>query len=145
MVFAKIGEYMVMELTEDFLKLMEIAIIVAGVLSIFFTYINYNIIVSNKGAEREAFVLGNALLSSDCLTLNNTKGLFSQEKIELMVRDSSCFKYPYGVVEISVVDGSIPPWEFSLGGLKLGGEAEFLVLIKLNNNKNKIARMVVKV
>ena len=46
-----------MELTEDFLKLLQIALIVVGVLAIYFSYISYNVIIDSRGAEREAIMI----------------------------------------------------------------------------------------
>ena len=54
-----------MELTEDFLKLLQIGFIVTGVLAIFFTYISYDVIVSANQAERNAISLGNSLLDNN--------------------------------------------------------------------------------
>ena len=56
------------ELSEDFLKLLQMALLVVGVLSIFFIFISYNFTVSSNEADREAYVLGDALLSEKCLT-----------------------------------------------------------------------------
>jgi len=135
-----------MEITEDFLKLIQIAFIVTGVLAIFFTYIQYNIFVSQDRAEREAVILGNSLLSDDCLTYSNTRGLFSEEKIENA--NPSCFNYPYGSVTIELLeDIGIEPWNFEVGeDVKLHGESEIFVAVKLKTTGEiKAAKMMVEV
>jgi hypothetical protein len=79
------------ELTATFVKLVQVGLVIIGALAIFFTYIEYEIIVYQSSAERESYVLGNALLSSNCLT-DGTKGLLIQSKLEFF--DKNCFKYP---------------------------------------------------
>jgi hypothetical protein len=135
-----------MELTEDFLKLIQIALIVVGALSIFFTYVTYNIIIRSNEAEREALVLGNALLSSDCLIYSDTRSLFSQDKLINMGSDPSCLKYPYGSVTVELVN-AIPPhyWSFKIKDPVLDGEADFSVAVRLNTGEIKQALMKVKV
>jgi len=135
-----------MELTEDFLKLLQIALVVVGVLAIFFSYINYNIIVEARGAEREALILGNSLLSSDCLTYSDTKSLFSEDKLINMQSDLSCLKkqYPYGAVKIELNDLT-SKWQIDIGSFDLGGEAKFDVVVRMNSGIIKPALMVVKV
>lgn len=134
-----------MKLSEFFSKLLQIALIVVGVLAIFFTYVSYNIIISQSEAEREATILGNSLLSSDCLIYSNTKNLFSDEKLDNMVADSSCFKYPYGVVEIGLLDLT-NNWVFEIGTTDLGGEREFDVAVRNSiTGERKPALMVVRV
>lgn len=79
------------ELTATFVKLLQIGIVIIGALAIFFTYIQYEIDVYQSSIERDTYFLGNALLSSNCLT-DGTKGVLIQSKIENF--DSSCFVYP---------------------------------------------------
>jgi len=133
-----------MELTEDFLKLLQIALVVVGVLAIFFSYINYNVIVEARGAEREALILGNSLLSSNCLTYSDTKSLFSEDKLINMQYDPSCLKkqYPYGAVKI-ILDSST--WIIDIGSFDLGGEAKFNVAVRKTTGEIKPALMIVKV
>jgi len=132
-----------MELTEDFLKLLQIAFIVTGVLAIFFTYVQYNIFVTQNRAEREAIILGNFLLSSEYLTYSNTKSLFSEEKLESI--DPSSFNYPYGSVKVGLLeDIGIGPWEFEIETSDLGGKADFTVAVKLKTGEIKIASMSVE-
>ena len=129
-----------MELTEDFLKLLQIALVVVGVLAIFFSYINYNIIVEAREAEREALILGNSLLSSNCLTYSDIKSLFSEDKLINMQSDPSCLKkqYPYGAVKVE-------QWQFEIGSFNLGGEAKFNVAVRKTTGEIKPALMTVKV
>ncbi|MEM3609832.1 MAG: hypothetical protein QW076_02915 [Candidatus Anstonellales archaeon] len=134
-----------MEITEDFLKLIQIAIIVVGVLAIFFEYVNYNVIVNKNEAAREALVLGNALLTSNCLTYSNTPSLFSEEKLNTMSSDSSCFKYAYGNVTVILLNDS-KQWSFVINDTNiLNGIEKFYVAVKLNTGEVKQAIMVVEV
>jgi len=120
-----------MDLTENFLKLIQIALVVVGALALFFSYINYNITVDARSAEREALILGNALLSSDCLTYSDTKSLFSEDKLINMQTDSSCLKkqYPYGNVKVELQD-STAKWQIDIGPTNLGGESKFNVAVR---------------
>jgi len=137
-----------MELTEDFIKALQLALFVIGVLGIFFVFISYNITVEATNAEKEAFVLGDVLLSSQCLTVSNTKSLFSESKLEDMQIDSSCIKYTYSKVNVTLLDGS-KIWSFRLGSStsSVGIDARFIVLVQLKDPPYEIkpASMVVTV
>ena len=135
-----------MDLTENFLKLLQIAVIVVGVLALYFTYIGYNVKVEARTGERSAVVLGNFLLSSNCLTYGDTTSLFSEDKINNMMVDSSCIKnsYPYGSVNINIIK-STKKWTFNLGTANVGGEAEFDVAVKMSSGEVNLAQMVVDV
>jgi len=128
--------------SELFFRLLQLAFFVGGALAIFFTFLSYNITVYASGAEREAFILGNTLLSSQCLTESDTKGLFSEQKLEDMETDSSCLNYPNGNVIVKLLDSS-DEWNFVLGTFDKGKEATFSVSVKLNSGEVKPANMVV--
>lgn len=138
-----------MELTEDFLKLLQIAVVVVGVLGLYFSYVSYNVTVSTREAQRGALMLGNSLLSSDCLTYYDIKSLFSEEKLNDSQNDPSCLKreYPYGLVEVDLQDSSVSPnkWQFAIGSDNMGGESTTIVAVKMNSGEIKPAYMVVKV
>jgi hypothetical protein len=125
------------EFTEDFLKLLQIALIVVGLLGVFLTFISYNITVVHSETEREAFVLGNAILSSSCIT-DGTKGLFIESKLNTV--DPSCFKYYQGNIKINY-EGLTK--EFNLGGTAKGDTARFNALVKLGSGQIVNAEMVV--
>lgn len=129
-----------MELSEDFLKLLQIAIIVVGVLAIFFTYIQYNILVIEDKAGREAIVLGNYLLKSNCIAYENTKGLFSEEKLNNL--DVACLDYDRGFITINLLDET-RAWTFKISDPTLGGVADFYVSVKMGEEV-KPAKMVVE-
>jgi hypothetical protein len=135
-----------MELTEDFLKLLQIAFLVVGVLSIFFIYINYSFTVASNDAEREVFMLGNSLLSSECLTVIRNgelmKALFSQNKLDTL--DPSCIKYPNGKVNITLLDYS-RSWKIIFSTPTKNKEAKFYVVVKLDSGDIVPAEMVVSI
>ena len=79
------------ELTATFVKLVQIGLVVVGALAIFFTYINYEIMVYQSSVERESYLLGNSLMASNCFT-DGTKGLFIQSKLDFLQKN--CFLYP---------------------------------------------------
>jgi hypothetical protein len=79
------------ELTATFVKLVQIGLVIVGALAIFFTFIEYEIFVYENSLEREAYLLGNAVLSSNCFT-NGVKGVLVQNKLDNY--DISCFNYP---------------------------------------------------
>jgi hypothetical protein len=79
------------ELTATFVKLVQIGLVIVGALAIFFTFVEYEIFVHENSLERESYLLGNAVLSSNCFT-NGVKGVLVQSKLENFV--ISCFKYP---------------------------------------------------
>jgi hypothetical protein len=130
-----------MELTEDFLKLLQIAFIVTGVLAIFFTYIQYNIFVNQDKAQREAIIFGNYLLTSDCLTYENTKGLFSEGNLDTAY--PACFNYNQGKITVELLDGT-DSWEYEITEPSMGGEANFIVSVRLTNSNVKAAKMTVE-
>jgi len=131
------------ELTQTFIKLVQIALVVVGALAIFFTYISYEITVYRNDANREVYILGNALMSSSCLT-DGIKGLLTQSKIDSMVADSSCFKYPIGKVTISSTFYT-PAVTIDLGSADIEEEAEFDILIRLNSGQIEPGEMVVTI
>lgn len=85
------------ELTATFVKLVQIGLVIVGALAIYFTYIQYQIFVYFNALERESYVLGDALLSSNCLT--EEKGIFIQSKLDSF--DINCLNYPKGKFKIS--------------------------------------------
>ena len=131
-----------MELTEDFMKLIQIAIIIVGVLAIFFTFIQYNILVTEDKAEREAITFGNYLLKSGCLTYDNTKSLFYEEKLDTI--DQSCFNYHHGAVTIELLDGS-KSWYYEITSPVLGGDFDFIVSVVMNDASKSIKPALMKV
>ena len=128
-----------MELTEDFLKLLEITITVVGVLAIFFTYIQYNIIVSQDEAERQAIIFGNYLLKSSCLT-DGTKSLFLETKLDSATQD--CFNYHQGKITIELLDET-KSWTYQITN-PLVGKAEFIVSVRMTGGSIKPAKMTVE-
>jgi len=134
-----------MELTEDFLRALQLALFIIGVLAIFFIFISYSITVYASDAEKRVFVLGNILLSSPCLTDSNVKSLFSNKKLDQMVIDSSCINYPDGSVSVTLLDGSTS-WIFNFGTSTLGKKARFAVNVKnMTTSEIKPAEMVVTI
>jgi hypothetical protein len=127
------------EVTETFLTFIQIALVIIGALAIYFTNINYTIIVHANDLNREANVLGNALMSSDCLT-NGEKGLLVQSKIDNFA--ASCFGYTSGIVEITA--GNYVR-VLTLGPAALQGEAELDVLVQMDSLKNQIVPGKMKV
>jgi hypothetical protein len=131
-----------MELTEDFVKLMEIAIVVVGTLSVFFTYLEYNITVTQDAAGRESVILGNYILDNKCLTYEGAKGLFDSSKFDSV--SASCFNYPYGSFTIELWDES-EEWGFVIASSDAGGEAAFTVAVRMSDGEVKPATLEVKV
>jgi hypothetical protein len=133
-----------MELTEDFVKLLTIAFTVAGVLSIFFIFISYDIVVQHSAAEREANIVGDALLSDKCLTELDPNGyaiksLFLEEKLDNL--QTSCIKY-YKIK--FTIESATKSWEFEIG---TPGEisATFDVAIKTLSGEIKPGELIVMV
>jgi hypothetical protein len=123
-----------MELTEDFLKLLQIAFIVTGVLAIFFTYIQYNILVSRDVAEREAYVFGDYMLSSPCLVYSDgmrLKSVFDESRLDSLVSNHDCIRYENYMLEISLLDNS-KSWK--IGDIDdVTGSASFSVAVRMNS------------
>lgn len=135
-----------MELTEDFLKLLQIALIVVGVLAIYFSYVTYNVTVDARTAERDSLEIGNSLLSSSCLTYLDTNGLFSEEKLDSIQSDSSCLERVYSNFSAEVdLQGSVTKWQFSVGTPGSSGTTTLSVAVKMSSGEVKPASLVVKV
>lgn len=131
------------ELTEDFLKLLQIAFTVVGLLAIFLTFVTYNITIVHDEASREAFILGNSILSSDCIT-DGKKGFFIESKLDAAT--PSCFNYDKGAIEITIPETG-QAWNFNLGDSSTGVTSPlFNVVVKLDASSNeiKMAEMVVR-
>ncbi len=132
------------EFAEDFLHVVKPFIIVVGTFGLFLIFISYEIQVSQSKSGREVVILGNALLSSECLT-EGVKGVFTEDNLDEMELDSSCFNYPYGNITVNILD-SDQSWNFILG---VGGISEhkveetFPVMVRLNTNEIERAEMVV--
>lgn len=133
------------ELSETFIKFIQIAILILGTLAVFFTFIEYEIIVAQNSVEREVQVLGNALLSSSCLN-DGVKGVFTQTKLDIMAISSACLKYSKGRMEVNVV--SPPPelssgWVIEFGPYDIGEERSYDVIVRLNSGDVKAGSMKV--
>jgi hypothetical protein len=130
-------------LAADILKWLQMVFTVIGLLGIFFTFIVYNIIIIHDEASREAFILGNAVLSSDCI-IDDTKGLFIESKLDSV--DPLCFNYDKGEIEITIPETG-QTWNFNLGGSSTGATSPlFNVMVKLDvtgGDEVKMGRMVV--
>jgi len=136
------------ELTEDFLKIIQIVIAIIGVLAIFLIFIQYEITVSYSEAERQSTLFGDALMGSKCLAdedLNENiiKGLFLEDKLNSLSSDPACLKniYNNGKIEIS----STKSWTIELGSTPNNVKSEFSIAIKLSNGEVVPGRMVVTV
>ncbi len=141
-----------MELTEDFVKWMQIAIAVVGILTIFLLFVSYNIKILHSELERETYYLGDHLLGSKCLTLtdgsNVIKSKFSESKLDTIEADPSCINYPKGEVIIELINcGSHPncDWIFDLNPAATyeGQSAIFILAVKMNDGSIEPARMTV--
>jgi len=134
------------ELAEDLMTLVQIALLLVGVLAIFFTYVNYRVIVNSHEKEREAMILGNYLLSSDCLTYLNITSLFSEDNLISMKNDPSCLKYPSFFVSVEILNSNPQQiWEFSKDISTFEGSSEINVAVRLNTGEVKQALMAVNV
>ena len=138
------------ELSEDFLKLLQLAILVVGVLAIFFIFISYNFTVVSNEAQREAYLLGDALLSDACLAHVSdnkpVKALFTENKLDALEADPSCINYPNGKVDILILDcGGLPncDWSIEIGPHGIDEQAIFHTAVRLNSGDVKLARMTV--
>jgi hypothetical protein len=127
------------ELTATFVKLVQIGLVIIGALAIFFTYIEYEIIVYQNNAQRESYVLGNAILSSDCFT-DGTKGLLIQNKLDMLNKD--CFRYPG---KFSVTSDHYNAEIQLMPKATYIGNATFDALIKLNTSVIEPAKVEVYV
>ena len=134
------------ELSTLLLHFLQLGLLVIGCLSIFLTYISYNFVVYGYDLKRESYILGDALLSSPCLTVieNNqsVKALFSESKLDVLEADPSCIKYPNGKIIVTLLDNS-KEWEIILGTFNNRESANFTIAVKLNSNDIKTAKMVV--
>jgi len=135
------------EFAEDFLHAAKPFIIVIGAFGLFLIFHSYEITVAQDKSERDVIILGNALLSSKCLT-EGKKAVFTEVKLNQMEQDSSCFSYPYGSVTVNIL-GSTQSWNFVLGGHTVleyevkDIQETFSVMVKLNTGEIKQAEMVV--
>jgi hypothetical protein len=134
-----------MELSEDFLKMLQIAMLVVGLLIIFLIFISYNIEVFHDEKQRSAYVLGDYLLASDCIAWedngNVVKGVLSEGKLDTV--DPSCINYPYGSIEVELLeDIGKGPWVIGMEDAE-GERAVFTVVVKLTNGEIKTAKMTV--
>lgn len=141
-----------MELTEDFLKMLSIAISVVGILGIFFIFLQYNIVVEVDETHRAAVSLGDSLLANPCLTeieiINGKeypiKGLFSESKLDSY---ADCINYDRGDITIKYLDSS-KTWDISLSTgtvstESLTAQTTYFISIKNVDGHVKMASMVV--
>jgi transketolase N-terminal domain/subunit len=135
-----------MDLSENFLKLLQIALTVTGVLAIYFTFVSYNVTVQSNTASREAIILSNYLLSSGCITYSETKSLFSEDKLDSMVANSKCLKDQnlHGAIDVTV-DGLGKSWSINIGDYaNTGDKSQVNVAIKMSNGEVKTGVLTVK-
>jgi hypothetical protein len=138
------------ELSDDFINLVQLGLLIVGVLAIFFIFISYNFNITSNDANREAYTLGDALLSNEYLADENNgklvKALFLESKLDSLVPTD--INYPNGKVDITLLDcGSSPTchWSITLGPYGKGGQAFFHVAIKMNSGEVKMAIMTVNI
>lgn len=150
-----------MELTEDFIKIMKIAIVTIGVLSIFLIFVSYNITVTHSEGKREATVLGDSILSSRCIAVVKNgaavKSLFSKVKLDSLnatpcttypcvINSQGCIIYPNGKISIMMLDDTINwGWDLELGSANKGSNIDFTVAIMDESNVIRPAKMTVMV
>jgi hypothetical protein len=142
-----------MDLSELLIKLMQLGIMVIGILIIFFMFISYNVNIYNEDTERQAYVLGDHLLSSRCLTemdSNNNviKSLFVETKVSnVQANPTQCINYEKGKVEIDILNCVTPPcsWSFDLkpSATYENKNAQFIVAIKRADGSIVPANMTV--
>ena len=131
-------------MTETFLNLLQIAFIVVGLLAIFLTFVVYNVTIVSDESSRKAFVLGNSIISSNCIT-DGRKGVFLESKLNTV--NKACFNADEGSITITVL-GTGQNWNFDLGGSDQSSSPNFNVLVKLDvtgGGSVKIAKLVVKI
>jgi hypothetical protein len=140
-----------MELSEDFIKFIQIGLTVVGILTIFLLFISYNLNLLHDKIEREVYVLGDYLTASRCLASidgnNVIKGLLEEAKLTAIESDPSCINYPNGMVNVSLINcgsGSCK-WNFELnpGTTYVGKSANFTVAIEMNDGSIEPATMKV--
>ena len=143
-----------MEIAEDFIKMLTIAVAIVGILAIFFVFIQYNIIINYEDDYRKALVLGDALLASKCLAEVDEngyiiKGLFLESKLNDIVGNPECIHYDKGKFSVKMIDESKVWEDISISqGLLGGGETTYVVSVKFDetgNNEVRLANMVVMV
>ena len=128
-----------LELTEDFIKFMQIGLMVVGVITIVLMFISYNVNITYDQAKRDSYYLGDYMLGSKCLTMMNgndvIKSFFSESKLNTIV--PSCISYPNGKVDVDLIncDTHIKcHWNFELitGGTYKGAKSNFTVAVEMN-------------
>lgn len=132
-----------MDLSEDLIKLIQIGILVVGTLALYFSYINYNISVETGEAQREAIIMGNSLLSSNCL--GSTRSVFDEDNLASAQSDPNCLRKSYssGHIDVELADKS-NKWSIEMGtGTTIQGQADFSVLVNTDSGL-KTATMTVK-
>jgi hypothetical protein len=140
-----------MELSEDFIKFIQLGLTVVGILTIFLMFISYNVNLLHDKTEREVYVLGDYLIASRCLASidnnNVIKGLWEETKLTTVESDSSCINYPKGMVNVSLINCGARPkckWNFEFStGPYIGKNANFTVAIEMNDGSIEPATMMV--
>jgi hypothetical protein len=134
-----------MDLSENLLKLIQIALIVVGVLSIYFNFVDYNITVQAKTNERQAISISNFLLSSSCLTFEDTKSLFDESKLDDQDGTIQCIKESYIEAYVQIkLDGSSESWSFDSGYSNTGDQSSTNVIVMTTSGAQRPAILVVK-
>ena len=122
-----------MELTEDLLKILQLIIAVIGALAIFLIFISYEITVEFNKAERNSFILADAIAGNDCLTEkdldgNNIKGLFSEENL-YNPGTLACLKSNFNTGRVSI-ETAIGSWAFEIGTATNKVESKLTIAVK---------------
>lgn len=127
-----------MELSEDFVKLLQIVVSIIGILALFLIFVQYQVTVIDDDLQKRATLLGDALLGSTCLTdidLNGNaiKSLFLESKLNGLSSDKNCLTKIYDEGSVRITAGQTA-WSFLLGTYSIG-EADFAVAIKLQTGE----------
>jgi hypothetical protein len=135
-----------MDLSENFLKLLQIALLVTGVLALYFNFVSYNVTVQTNANDREAIILSNYLLSSSCLTYSGTKSLLSEKSLTSMQSNSKCLKDQnvHGTITVSL-DSSSTAWAINIGDYaNTGSSSEVSVDVRTLSGETKTGKLTVK-
>jgi len=126
----------IMDLSEDFIKILQMVFTIISIFGVFFIFIDFNVSIAGDEKTINAISFGDAVTLSSCLTEQengvSVKTLFTEERLEAESKNTqlSCLKRSQQYTVFVSTDEK--QWTVGGGGTR---SAEFPVAVKMKDGR----------